>query len=176
MVIAGIGIIPAVHFLEGTDIVENHAIPVDGMMKTKAEDIFAAGDVALVPDFITGGNRRVEHWVEAERQGQHAARCMLGSQEGYREVPFFWTKQYDKSIKYAGYAMGYSKIVFRGDVESDKFLAGYYNAKKLLAVAGIGKTDEIIIIGELLKSGIPVPLNLFKDQNTNLRELLYTKG
>jgi NADPH-dependent 2,4-dienoyl-CoA reductase/sulfur reductase-like enzyme/nitrite reductase/ring-hydroxylating ferredoxin subunit len=175
VVIAGIGIIPAVHFLEETVIVENHAIPVNGMMRTKAEAIFAAGDIALMPDFITGGKRRVEHWVEAERQGQHAARCMLGSQEEYREVPFFWTKQYDMSIKYVGYAMGYNKIVFRGDVESDSFLAGYYNSKRLLAVAGLGKPEEIIIMSELLKSGVHVPSNIFKDQNTNVRELLRNK-
>jgi 3-phenylpropionate/trans-cinnamate dioxygenase ferredoxin reductase subunit len=176
VVIAGIGIIPAVHFLEDTEIVENHAIPVNGMLRTKAEDIFAAGDIALVPDFIMGGNRRIEHWVEAERQGQHAARCMLGSREEYREVPFFWTKQYDTSMKYVGYAMGYNKIVFRGDVDSDSFLAGYYNSKRLLAVAGIGKTEEIIIFSELLKSGAPVSHNVFKDQNANIRELLSNKG
>jgi NADPH-dependent 2,4-dienoyl-CoA reductase/sulfur reductase-like enzyme/nitrite reductase/ring-hydroxylating ferredoxin subunit len=162
MVIAAIGILPAVHFLESSGLVENNAVSVDSRLKTKFEDIYAAGDIALVPDFPTGGKRRVEHWTEAMRQGCHAARCMLGSEDEYRGIPFFWSKQYDTVIRYAGYTPKVRRIVYRGEPEEGDFLAGYFRGKKLLAVAGIGRTEEFLQLNNLLGSSGEVRVKQFR--------------
>jgi len=175
VVIAGIGVVPAVDFLEDTGLLEHNAVLVDGMLKTKADGVYAAGDIALIPDPITRGVRRIEHWAEAERQGQHAARSMLGFKGEYREVPFFWTKQYDKVIKYTGFTRNYDRIVYRGEVEGGDFLAGYYRDGKLEAAAGMGKTRELIIVSEMLRAGIPLQPERFQDEGTDLREL-FEKG
>jgi 3-phenylpropionate/trans-cinnamate dioxygenase ferredoxin reductase subunit len=70
---------------------------------------------------LTGEARRVEHWVEAERQGRHAALGLAGIEEAYREIPFFWTNQHDVSIKYAGYAGSFDRVVLRGDLEAQRW-------------------------------------------------------
>jgi 3-phenylpropionate/trans-cinnamate dioxygenase ferredoxin reductase subunit len=168
LVVAGIGVQPAVGFLQETGLVEGGAIPVDARLATKAPGVFAAGDIAIVPGHRTGEPQRVEHWVVAERQGQHAARALLGRAGAYAEVPFFWTKQYDTSIKYIGFARGYDQVAYRGTVEEGRFVAGYYQGGALKAVAGCGMTREVLALGQMLSDGKAVAPELLQDEGTDL--------
>ncbi len=172
LVVAGIGVTPALDYLAGTDLAQGSGIPVDACMKTSAEGIYAAGDIAAVPYGPVRQRIRVEHWVVAERQGQHAARAMLGSVEPYKEIPFFWTRQYDISLKYMGWARSFDKIAYRGRVGDEGFLAGFYDKDALLAAASFRRDVDLIIVGELLKAGVAIPFDRFADDKADLRSLL----
>ena len=165
--IMGLGIQPGIGFLEGTGIVENGAVPVDERMQTRAAGIFAAGDIAALPD-SDFGRRRVEHWVAAERQGQRAALCMLDVDPGLMEVDVFWTKQAGASLKYVGYAAEFDQIVYRGVVEEGKFLAGYYRKGALKAAATIGMALDLVAIERLLKFKAAPTAAQFADQGFDL--------
>jgi apoptosis-inducing factor 3 len=106
--------------------------------------------VAVAPD-VSGETARVEHWAVAERQGQHAARAMLGSTAPYGEAHFFWTKQAGIPLKYVGFARAWDEIVYRGDVEAAKFLAGYFRAGTLKAAATVGRRLELAAVERLLR-------------------------
>ena len=168
VVVAAIGVVPVTGYLEKSGLVVNGAVPVDAGFRTQDPGIFAVGDIALVPDPLTGEPRRVEHWVEAERQGRHAALGLAGIEEPYREIPFFWTNQHDISIKYAGYAGSFDRVVLRGDLEAEKVLAGYYRGGALRAVASLGRTKEFLIALEILKAGGGIPPSRFEDQRAEL--------
>ena len=168
LVIVGVGVEPVVDFLEGSGLAKDGAVPVNGRLETAAEGIFAAGDIAVFPDGRSGEPRRIEHWVEAGRQGMHAARCMLGSEDPYREVPFFWSKQYGSSLRYIGHAPNFDEVVFRGSVTDKFFLAGFYVDGKLAAAASVGKARELIRLGQLLEAGKSVSPDQLKDPDFDI--------
>ena len=172
LVVAGIGITPVLDYLAGTDLVKENGIPVDACLRTSVEGVYAAGDIAAVPYGPLGQRIRVEHWVVAERHGQHAARAMLGSTEPYKEIPFFWTRQYDISLGYLGWAKSFDKVAYRGNLGNEGFVAGFYQKDSLLAVASFRRNVDLIIVGELLKAGIAIPFEQFADDKADLRSLL----
>lgn len=167
-VVYGIGVRPAVEYLQGTDLVENGAVPVNARLQTKYDGLYAAGDIAVVPDRASGAALRIEHWVVAERQGQHAARAMLGSSDPYNEVPFFWTRQTGVSLKYAGYVREWDEIAYRGDVDSGKFIAGYYRGGTLLAAASLGMPRELAAVKVVMGNKTPLPPAKLADEKADL--------
>jgi NADPH-dependent 2,4-dienoyl-CoA reductase/sulfur reductase-like enzyme/nitrite reductase/ring-hydroxylating ferredoxin subunit len=137
LVVMGVGVRPRTALAEQAGLKVDGGVVVDEMLRTSAEHVWAAGDVARFPEAGTGELARIEHWVVAERQGQAAARAMLGNGHAFREVPFFWSAHHDVSISYVGYAPSWDSVTVHGSLERRDAAIAYSRGGKVLAVATI---------------------------------------
>jgi len=158
LVVAGVGVTPRSELAEQAGLEVNGGIVVNAELRTSVEGIFAAGDVARYPDPISGELARVEHWVHAERQGQAAARSMLGRGRPFTDAPFFWSQHYDVTLAYVGHAPGWDRIQTRGDLARRDFSAAYVKNGRITAVLTLGRDLESLKAEAAFESGSPADL------------------
>lgn len=153
VVVMGVGVKPRVGLAESAGLEVSNGVVVDAQLRTSAAGVWAAGDIARYPDPRAGEHVRVEHWVVAERQGQHAARAMLGATAAYRDVPFFWSAHYDVQISYVGTAPSYDTVAVFGSLEANDAAVAYRREGKTLAVATLNRDQLSLRIEAAMRRG-----------------------
>jgi 3-phenylpropionate/trans-cinnamate dioxygenase ferredoxin reductase subunit len=178
LVVAGIGIEPAVEAANSSAIACDNGILVDERCQTNIPGVFAAGDVANIAHPIFG-RVRVEHYNNAERQGRALARALLGDPRPYDYIYSFWSDQYEHKLEYVGYAKSWEGIVLRGSHESRRFLAFYLTHGVLQAAFGLNRGGdaelepdaELRACQRLIGQRVPLSAAALADERVDLRAL-----
>ena len=141
LVVVGIGVRPNTALAEEAGIATDDGVLVNEFLETSVPAVFAAGDIARWPD-PRAGRIRVEHWVVAQREGQTAARNMLGAREPFTLPPFFWSNHFDLHIHYVGHGSGKDRATVLGDLKTKHTSVVFRDGKKVTTVASVGADLE----------------------------------
>jgi 3-phenylpropionate/trans-cinnamate dioxygenase ferredoxin reductase subunit len=171
-VVVGVGVQPRAQLAQAAGLEVDNGIAVDEQLRTSAENIYAAGDVANAQHPFYNARIRVEHWANALEQGPAAARNILGRGEPYERIPYFFSDQYDVGMEYAGYATRWDEVVFRGDPAGREFIAFWLQDDRVVAGMNVNVWDVTDDIQALIRARRPIDRGRLTDPDTPLGELL----
>jgi 3-phenylpropionate/trans-cinnamate dioxygenase ferredoxin reductase component len=157
MVVIGAGVRPDTMLAERAGLEVGDGVVCDAKLETSAEGIFSAGDVCSYDSVIHGERLRIEHWDVAFQQGRHAAGAMLGSEEPYEVVPYFFSDLADwSSFEYVGPAYEWDEIVFRGDRDAGEFSAWYLKDGRVKGALSVERSEDLGYARTLIETGADV--------------------
>ncbi|WP_268800616.1 FAD-dependent oxidoreductase [Pseudomonas huanghezhanensis] len=148
LALIGIGVDPATQFIDGVTLEKDGSLKVDGAMRV-TDNVWAAGDIATFP--LADSPVRIEHWRVAQQQARIAASNMLGADERYTDVPYFWTLHFDKRVDYLGHADKWDDIVYLGEPETFEFLALMCRQGVVVAAVACKREREMAMLAERMK-------------------------
>ncbi|CAG5129586.1 unnamed protein product [Candidula unifasciata] len=154
--VMGVGVVPATDFLKdsGLNLTSRGFVSVNKRMQTNLPDVYAAGDIVEFPLYtVDDQSVNIQHWQMAHQHGRIAGLNIAGKAQDIHSVPYFWTMQYGKSVRYTGYGPGYDDIVLHGDLNENKFVAYYTKNDKVVAVASLGWDPIVSQAAELMCKG-----------------------
>jgi len=176
VVVLGVGAAPRTELAQAAGLRVEDGVLVNDRLRTSVPNIYAAGDIARAEHPIIGETVRVEHWGTALEQGPVAARNMLGQDVAYDRIPYFFSDQYDVGMEYAGYAMTYDRVVFRGDPSTFEFMAFWMRGDRVAAGTNVNVWDVNEDIQALVRSGASVADEALRDPDVALGGLVGAKS
>lgn len=170
VVVTGVGADPEVDLARAAGLPIGDGVEVDETLRA-APGVYAAGDVASVPDPRRGGRTRVAHYATARKQGVHAARNMLGADRPYRAVPFFFTDQFGVWMEYTGDSDPQADTVVRGTVGAGPFVVFHVRGDRLVAAMNVDVHGIPDLVTPVIARGIPVDRAALADPDFDLATL-----
>ncbi|MBK5353177.1 FAD-dependent oxidoreductase [Pseudomonas sp. TH41] len=153
LVLVGIGVSPATDAFADLPMEKDQSLTVDGGMRV-TDGLWAAGDIATFP--LSGQPQRIEHWRLAQQQARIAAANMLGGDEHYLDVPYFWTWHFGKNYDYLGHAEAWDEVEFKGDPDHPPFIGLFGKNGVVVAAVACDEERMMALLAERMKQPLPV--------------------
>ncbi len=169
--LVGIGVVPNVELAKDAGLACTDGIVVDLNCATSDPAIFAAGDCTNHVG-REGVALRLECVQNAIDQAKHAALAMAGKPQAYREVPWFWSDQYDLKLQIAGLARPTDTLVLRGDPATRKFAVFHLRDGAVAAVEAVNAAPEYLVGRKLIAQGARVAAERLSDTAIAMKSLV----
>jgi NADPH-dependent 2,4-dienoyl-CoA reductase/sulfur reductase-like enzyme len=176
--IVAVGVRPQVGWLAGSPVRLENGVAVDGRLRTSAPGVYAAGDCAAFVSARYGRRLRVEHWDNALHAPRVVAANILGGDEAYDPVPYFWSEQFGRMVQYAGHHSDADRLIWRG-APADRhggacWLAGPGAAdgagERLVALLTVGRPRDLLQGRRVIAAGGAVDPGRLADPGIPVRD------
>ncbi len=171
IVIVGIGIVPNTELASRAGLATDDGIVVDDHCRTSDADVYAVGDCTRHPNDIYGRELRLESVHNALEQAKTAAANLCGVETRHRQVPWFWSDQYELKLQIAGLSEGYDDVVIRGNPAEQRFACLYLRDGRLIAVDAVNSPREFMQSKALIAEGRVLATEHLADPEVNLQDL-----
>jgi 3-phenylpropionate/trans-cinnamate dioxygenase ferredoxin reductase subunit len=174
LVLVGVGAVPSTALAEAAGLTLENGILTDASLRTSAQDVYAAGDVANAYHPVIQRHLRSEHWDNALKGGAVAARVMMGRDAVHDAIPYFYTDQFDVSMELSGYPplMKDAELLIRGDLDAREFIAFWVDDGRVVGGMNVNVSDVQKPIKALIRSGERVDAGALVDTETPLDSIL----
>ncbi|WP_329411466.1 FAD-dependent oxidoreductase [Nocardia vinacea] len=136
VVVVAVGAVPATDWLTDSGLTLDNGVVCDSYCRA-AQGVYAAGDVARWHDDHVGGMVRMENRTNATEQAATVAANLLGAEQPYTPVPYFWTDQFDTKIQVHGtLPTGADVEIVDGSTDGRRFVARYTLDGRVTGVVG----------------------------------------
>jgi NADPH-dependent 2,4-dienoyl-CoA reductase/sulfur reductase-like enzyme len=169
-VVTAVGVRPEVSWLAGSGVLLENGVAVDEGLRSSVPGVFAAGDCAAFVSHRFGRRLRVEHWDSAIHAPEVVAANILGGEERYDPVPYFWSEQFGRMVQYCGQHSGADKLLWRGDSGGREWTACWLAGDRLTAVLAVSRPRDLLQGRRLIAAGAPVDPGRLADPAVPLRD------
>jgi NTE family protein len=142
LAVIGVGVRPAVGFLEGSGIALDDGVVVDHRFETNVPGVYAVGDIARFVDPLFERSRRIEHWSNADYQGRQAGRILAHAGGSYDTVSTFFTESFGLSLKVFGDVSEHDERISRGAFAAGDAIVFYLDRGRLVGTLQTGQDEE----------------------------------
>ena len=172
MVIVGIGIIPETGPLIAAGAAGGNGVDVDEYCRTSLPDIYAVGDCASHANRFAGGAQmRIESVQNANDQAKTAVAHIMGKEEAYDAIPWFWSNQYDLKLQTVGLSVGHDATILRGDPAARSFSVLYLKGGRLIALDCVNMVKDYVQGRAHILSGALLDQAQLADPKVPLKEV-----
>ncbi|MBY8886192.1 FAD-dependent oxidoreductase [Streptomyces sp. PTM05] len=153
--VVGVGARPDTGWLAGSGLTlgPDRAVLVDDRLRADVPDVHAVGDCASFPSARYGRRLLVHHWDNAVQGPRTAAANVLGADEVYDPVPYFWSEQFGRFVQYAGWHAEDDLMVVRGDMDSTAWSVCWLRDGALAALLAVGRPRDLAQGRKLIERG-----------------------
>jgi NADPH-dependent 2,4-dienoyl-CoA reductase/sulfur reductase-like enzyme len=155
-IVTAVGVRPATRWLEGSGVRLENGVAVDAGLRTSRPGVYAVGDCAAFESRRFGRRLRFEHWDVALHAPEVVAANVLGGDEAYDPVPYFWSEQFGRMVQYVGYHGDAERLVWRGDPAEPTWAVCWLTAGRLVAMLTVGRPRDLLQARRLIAAGGPV--------------------
>ena len=162
-IVTAVGVRPATGWLEGSGVRLENGVAVDAGLRASRPGVYAVGDCAAFESRRFGRRLRIEHWDVALHMPEVAAASVLGGDEAYDPVPYFWSEQFGRMMQYVGHHGGADRLVWRGDPAEPTWAAAWLADARLVAMLTVGRPRDMLQGRRLIESAAPVDVSRLTD-------------
>lgn len=169
-VVVGIGVLANDGLARASGLTAQNGIVTDEYCRTFDADIYAIGDCAVFP--YLGEPTRLESVQNACDSGEYVADHILGTANGpYVPEPWFWSDQYDVSLKIAGLNRGFDRVLTRPGEREGGLSVWYFGQDRLLAVDALNDPKSYMMGKRWLAAGLTPERGALVDPNMPLKSV-----